>query len=231
MKKIFILLASALIGLTANAQVFLGGNIGFTHDNPLTVTFDEVTHKTPSNGLNIGPEIGYRFNDKWSIGVGINYSPSWSKKNHSDEYGKDDTSVRTNRWDFSAFGRRSVWGTKGFNVCIQGKFTTSTFSSATNYVKNDITHIIDEEKISQDGFSVGLSLYPVLTYDLTRHLTVLANLDLLGVGYSFEKYTRKEFSSFEGEASEPMVYINENNRFDFNFNRKAEISLGIEYRF
>lgn len=64
MKKIFLVAVIAVMSLTANAQVYLGGAIGAWRD------FD-------ANETSIGllPEVGYTLNDNWAIGtvIGWNY--------------------------------------------------------------------------------------------------------------------------------------------------------------
>ena len=63
MKKILTVIACALFAISANAQVFIGGQAGFTRDSN-----DEETY------LSIVPEVGYTFNDNWTIGLGIGYT-------------------------------------------------------------------------------------------------------------------------------------------------------------
>ena len=60
MKKIMMTLVAAIMAVGVNAQVFVGGGIGFANtdngDNDVT-TFKFL------------PEVGYTFNDEWSGGV------------------------------------------------------------------------------------------------------------------------------------------------------------------
>ena len=63
MKK-FLLFALVLVSaVAAKAQVYVGGELGFWHNNdePKTTQFT------------IMPEIGYNFNEKWAAGVEIGY--------------------------------------------------------------------------------------------------------------------------------------------------------------
>ena len=55
MKKVIIIIAAALISLTANAQAYVGGAVSFDSSDPSTYTF--------------APEVGYSFNSTWSAGV------------------------------------------------------------------------------------------------------------------------------------------------------------------
>ena len=57
MKKIILFCVAALMALAANAQVYIGGQVGFTANSD---------NKT--NALTILPEVGYNFNEHWSVG-------------------------------------------------------------------------------------------------------------------------------------------------------------------
>ena len=60
MKKIFLTMALAIAGLTANAQVFVGGEVGFWRNW-------DGNHTEVS----VRPEVGYVLSDKWAIGTGL----------------------------------------------------------------------------------------------------------------------------------------------------------------
>lgn len=55
MKKVILVLALALMAFTANAQVYIGGSIGFQAAGGTAV-------------VNLAPEVGYNLNDDMSIG-------------------------------------------------------------------------------------------------------------------------------------------------------------------
>ncbi len=63
MKKIFASIALAVVSLTANAQVFIGGETGFWRD-----------HNANETEFSLIPEFGYSFNDKWTIATSIGYT-------------------------------------------------------------------------------------------------------------------------------------------------------------
>lgn len=67
MKKIMMTLAAAMMAVTMNAQVFVGGELGFT-STKAGAGFDRET------GFRILPEVGYTFNDEWAAGVAFGYS-------------------------------------------------------------------------------------------------------------------------------------------------------------
>jgi len=64
MKKIILTALVAVASFTANAQVWLGGEVGFTTSdhNDVNTTY-----------FSIMPEIGYSLSDKWDIAVKVGY--------------------------------------------------------------------------------------------------------------------------------------------------------------
>jgi long-subunit fatty acid transport protein len=69
MKKIFAVALVAMMALTANAQVYVGGSLGYNSSK-------ESSEASSENTITFAPEIGYNLSDKWSIGLGINFASS-----------------------------------------------------------------------------------------------------------------------------------------------------------
>lgn len=67
MKKIILSALVAVASLTASAQVYLGGTVGFQSSK----AFDGADNVSK---FTILPEIGYMFNEKWGVGLGIGYT-------------------------------------------------------------------------------------------------------------------------------------------------------------
>ena len=92
MKKAFLTIALAAFAFAANAQLFVGGNLGFgmgngtlSHSYPTgggttTVTYDNaggMNGFTPNDfNFYIMPKIGYQLNDKMAAGIILGYSSS-----------------------------------------------------------------------------------------------------------------------------------------------------------
>ena len=67
MKKILLSLAALALAATMKAQVWIGGEVGFT------------TNHTNGSGhtaleLNIAPDIGYTLSDNFSVAIALGYS-------------------------------------------------------------------------------------------------------------------------------------------------------------
>ena len=66
MKKIFMTLAAAFVAVSMNAQVYVGGSLGFASVSP-EVGDGETT-------FTLLPEIGYQFSEDWAVGVQVGYA-------------------------------------------------------------------------------------------------------------------------------------------------------------
>ena len=53
----------AVMSLTASAQVYVGGSVGFWRD-----------YNANETSFNLIPEVGYNLSDKWAIGINVGYA-------------------------------------------------------------------------------------------------------------------------------------------------------------
>lgn len=65
MKKIFLMAFMAICAVSANAQLWVGGNLGYDYDSNFG---GEKVH-----ALSISPEVGYNLSDKWAIACDLDY--------------------------------------------------------------------------------------------------------------------------------------------------------------
>ena len=70
MKKIFAIALVAMMTMTANAQVYVGGSLGFASES-----YDGDSETVWS----IMPEIGYNLNEDWAVGVVVGYGEGKDK--------------------------------------------------------------------------------------------------------------------------------------------------------
>ncbi|MCQ2148747.1 MAG: hypothetical protein MJY45_00095 [Bacteroidales bacterium] len=182
------------------------------------------------------PTIGYRINDKWSAGVKIGYAPTFITLSTNDSESGEILTNRKQRQDninLDFFGRYTIWGINGFNICLQGELQSGYIHSKMTRPtakKALLTAVLAPDEVSR-GFQVGVTLFPLLTYDITKHLSVLAELNILGVSYYFKKdFITSTYTSIEdGEKS--VTSSQSQNSVTLNLNSKASLKFGIEYRF
>lgn len=103
MKKFIATFVIALATISASAQTYLGGSIGFTSTD-LKGEDKSLTQFT------IAPEIGYNLDEQWALGIGVGYS-----------YAKQESSVNTIA--VSPYVRYTVAKAGICSFFIDGEFT------------------------------------------------------------------------------------------------------------
>ena len=105
----FILLATST--MAGNAQYFAEGSFSLNFDKEKT---NEVESKGSGYAIRLSPQVGYRLNDKISVGTGIALNLSNSKQTDSDR------EVKNFSWQVSAFSQYKLWGTEKFSLLLDG---------------------------------------------------------------------------------------------------------------
>jgi len=177
MKKVFLaVLFASMMAVSANAQLFVGGSIGFDIDaskntsgttvsnNPLTVSFD------------FSPKVGYYLSSAFGVGVITHFGLGLTNNRRDDP-----TKYTSINWGFGPFMRYTVLSRGDFSVLVEGgagvygELSKSTRGSTT--IKDPST------------FGFDISAMPILSYSLTNrvNLEVSSNLLRLGFGVESEK--------------------------------------------
>ncbi|MDR2919167.1 MAG: porin family protein [Tannerella sp.] len=158
MKKILFTLAIACSSMCISAQMYVGGSLGFNHNND-----KESDYKTTS--VNILPEVGYAFNDKWSIGTTVGYSKY--KVDRTDNYKTSDR-----RFTFSPYARYSFLRKNIFSLFVDGgpniRFQKDYYYNGSGYTE-------DEDWTTY----LGLAISPGVSVKVCDNLSILAHLGAL----------------------------------------------------
>lgn len=123
MKKVILAALVAVASLSANAQVYLGGKLGFNAGK----AFDGADNVTK---FEIAPEIGYNINEKWAVGLEIGFSTQNGDFNTEEallpiptgtgvKYGKSDS-----RFSIAPYARYTFAKTGIASFFIDGGFAT-----------------------------------------------------------------------------------------------------------
>ncbi len=121
MKKILMTLAAVCVAATMNAQVYVGGNIGFA-----TSSYDGNSTTVWS----LLPEIGYNLNEKWAVGTVIGYGEARVKaKGASADKVKKFQVAPYARYTFVKWEKVNLFvdGTVGYQHENYGGVKTNTF--------------------------------------------------------------------------------------------------------
>lgn len=107
MKKIIATFAIVLSAISASAQTYVGGSLGFT-------STDVKGEEKSVTQIAIAPEVGYNLNEKWALGIAVGYS-----------YTKQESSL--NMISVAPYARYTVAKAGKFSFYVDGEFA---FASA-----------------------------------------------------------------------------------------------------
>ena len=189
MKKLFLTLAVAFASLAANAQLYVGGEVGAWRNSD--------DNKTD---FNLKPEIGYQLNDKWDLGIGIGFSHKY-RGAEDGEY-----NVKTNsfyvdpyaRWSFVKFGPVRM-------------FLDITAGVGTSKRKHTVTVLGEEKTISDDAdvaWRVGVQ--PGVAVSLCKNLDFIAHVGFIG-------YTDADKESVSPYGDKGFGFDLSSNNLNFGF--------------
>ncbi len=102
MKKMLLTAVVALMTLTASAQVYVGGQVGFWRN-----------HSQNETQFTIAPEVGYNLSDNWAIGIALGYNYAYNELGVGDKW----NGLKVNpyaRYTFAKFGPVNLFADGGF---------------------------------------------------------------------------------------------------------------------
>ena len=185
MKKLMLAAAMMVATISANAQVYVGGGIGFESSK---------ANKDASSlsAFTIVPEVGYKLDEKWAVGIQLGYGSKQTMEKEG--AGKITTSV--------------------FTVAPYARYTFAKSGIASFFVDGGIqfTSLGSDSKGSTFGVGLrpGVKFAASDKIDLVARLGYLgyrtANEDAQALGYGFEK----DYFGFNvnGNALEFSIYYN-----------------------
>lgn len=226
MKKLLLVLAFVAGTFFCNAQVFVGGNIGFgmgtgkvdtkvasvstTVENPRTTTFE------------INPFVGYMLNKKFGVGLDFGYGIS-STKAKTEIFNATGT-VKENV---------SVWKAAPFFRWVFGNFERVKLYADTKVsfagANDNVTTVLNEDKTTTKGpksFEWGIAIVPGIKFMLNDHISMNGKINLLSLGYNSSK-VMSDVDSHSNEYNKTET----KNTFGIGVNEKTAITLGFVYTF
>jgi len=215
MKKViitFIMLAAAITA--ANAQFFVEGSVGVSHHSDKLSSGAE--DPLSRSWFSVSPQVGYWLNDDIAVGTRVSFDGSIAKNALDDPNNPGQTIDRwMPRWEFSVFCRYKLWGTEKFSLLVDGSISAGTVS---------VKYRTTRETVSRTR-SIGFSVHPAITYELTDRFSIIANLDFLRLG----------FISQTTEEMKTDIKLRQT-RFNFStqsaiFGRIGDIRIGFIYNF
>ncbi|MBO7143893.1 MAG: outer membrane beta-barrel protein [Salinivirgaceae bacterium] len=219
MKKIFLsVLAIAAMATTANAQLWLGGSLGFRHSDGASKTSD-TNHKTSgSSAFTFAPIVGFDLNEQLSIGGKLNLIMT-SQKDYSYDINDKESELKTSGSGVGAipFARYKFIEFNKFGVVAEAGLPISYTSSKTDNGSNTIK--------GNPQTNLGLYMNPILTYNLNDNFQLECGLNFLSLNASHTVTKDRDDSK--------KKTVSNNFRFGANTNNVVnvgDITIGFIYK-
>ena len=149
MKKIVMMAVMAVAALTANAQTWVGGEVGFTSSH--------VNGVGTSKEFSIKPEVGFGLNEKFDVAIALGYTYSSDKLKSQLGGGK----FSTNTFEISPYVRYKFVKAGNFFAFVDGGLNYSTIHFQG--VKNNVNQF-------------GVSVVPGIAYSVSDKVTLVSHL-------------------------------------------------------
>ena len=136
MKKIFLsMLAIAAMAATANAQLWFGGSLGFSHEGGVIKTKEADTDKPSVNSFSFSPMVGFELNEKLSVGGKLDFTNKSTKQT----VGDTDTKRSESTFGITPFARYTFVEFNKFGLLAEAgipvAFSSSKHDNGSKTVK------------------------------------------------------------------------------------------------
>ena len=151
MKKLLFIMVALCMATTIDAQVYVGGGIGFTRTT-------EALNK--STIFRLMPEAGYRINDRWAIGLSLGYANS---KNSTEVSGME-SELKLTQYNFNPYAR----------------YTFAKLDKVGLFVDGGVEYIHRDIKGSYDTNAWNIGLRPGISFTVNDKISLVAHVGFLG---------------------------------------------------
>lgn len=176
MKKKILAVAAALFALSANAQMWVGGALGFDY-SPRSNSHARTTTFT------ISPSVGYDLNEKWGLGLNLSLSLSDHSNKTITAMGRTDSSGNTHSYSVSPFVRFSFAKSGKATFFVDGAVSFGLFKSHNDYYRESwisSTTTVDNQESTSDGYTLMAGLRPGVKFAVAEHLDLIAMTGFIG---------------------------------------------------
>lgn len=207
------LFALASMAFSANAQLYVGGSLGFSNSNSKEVD-DGKTELNPSQTtIGFSPEVGFFLSDQFAVGAYINTNFTFSNNRDTENQIKSNTIV----WGITPYARWYPIQSDKFGLFLEGQLFFRHEGGKTKVAG------VAADAPKTNAF--GLQIVPGLSYNLTDNLQLQLRLDVLGANF-----THTTITSADGKNKQ----ISNNCGLNFNSRnalRLANVQVGFIYKF
>lgn len=186
MKKIMMIAVMAVAAISANAQMWVGGNLGFNTEK----TKFEDTELSSGTSFEIAPEVGYNLNEKWAVAIALGYG-------HYDAgtvtFAGKEVSGIINTFSIKPYVRYTFVKAGNFSAFCDGVLDYST------------THV---NGVENNRNSWGLAVTPGIAYAISPKVSLVAHVGEIGYDHTW-------FDAGVGDVTNNKFGINLTNAISF----------------
>ncbi|MCD8236134.1 MAG: porin family protein [Prevotellaceae bacterium] len=156
MKKVLLTAIMGVFAMVSNAQVWVGGSLGFD--------YTDVKDAGSVTSVSFAPEVGYNLNDKWAIGISIEEQ----YVNVSPEHGSSDNG---NNFAIAPFARYTFANSGKVSFFVDGGviFGSTEFNTSNGF-----------QKFNDSESYWGIGIRPGVKIGLTDRLSLVTKLGYFG---------------------------------------------------
>ena len=222
MKKLFITIAFVAAAMFANAQFFVGGNLGMAMENGKIKAVNSgttVEQDAPKAfTFTFAPSLGYMFND--NMGVGLDLMFGMGKVTEKD-YTYDPVATfktKTTTIGFAPYFRYVFAEVDNFKFYADAKLAYQMSKPKSEWKQDGTTVTNDGSKTT----NFGIGIVPGMAYQLTDNISMNCALNILELGFQTEKNVEKV-----DDETTTRKYTD----FGFGVNYATPITIGFFYTF
>ena len=215
MKKLFITIAFVAAAMFAQAQFFVGGNLGMGFDSNKT-TYDGSTNTTDKAfNFNINPNVGFMFAENMGAGLELNFAFDKTTNPKNDVNPVENIDKGTT-FGVTPYFRYVFAEVDNFTFYADGKinFSTTTYKNVNDGTTNDGDKVM----------GLGINVVPGFAYNLTDNISMNAELNILKLGWNMTKTTTPKDA-----LGNETVY--KTSAFGLGINEATPIKIGFFYTF
>ncbi len=207
MKKILMSLAALAVAATMNAQVWVGGEVGFNSDKT-TIKTNGQSQSVTTNNFTLAPEIGYNLSDKWAVAIKLGFS-------HNEDNGAAKALIEgagfpvagklmSNSFTINPYARYTFVKAGNFSAFVDGGISYGT------------THVNNMSNVMNNINSFGVGINPGVTYAVSPKVSLVAHIGDLSYNAMWTKAKNVDIKANNGK---------------FNISLWNSISFGAYYNF
>ena len=157
MKKIMMTLAAVAVAATMNAQVYVGGTLGFQ-----SLSSDGNS----ASSFKINPEVGYNLNENWAVGLSVGYT--------------------TNNIDYDKDGKFAGKLEKNNNTFSIAPYVRYTFAKLdkVNFFCDGMINYVSSGNSDRKVNTFGIGVQPGVAVNLNEKVSFVAKLGEIGYASS-----------------------------------------------